>query len=568
MAVDIPRSADPAVTMSVNQSEKALSQSVECGNVYLAWAEVEGVAPNQWSTIYLSRSTDCGESWESPIAVNDVGTMAQGVTVAVSPSSGDVWVAWRQFDTETVPTICISESGYWKDHPEEWPLESMVLGDQLYSKDEAYAILNSSKGGHTSYILAHQLIPAKLNVGYSMVGGEIQELIAAADDWLVDHPFLGDKPKGADKDYGLALKDQLEAFNSTPMEGDECPSVPGPDDTIMAAHLSYGGQSFTSPVMVSALHPFEQGTTEYSFRTNAYPTMTVDDSGRAYLAWTTRGLATPRIDTIAGDARIVVSTSTDENPGSWTSPQAIDQPGIPGHQFDPSITFAGGKVVLVYYDLRQDVSGIFDRFIADFPAITPILRHTVDVRAAQADPDSVPVFTSYGVAPERPSSQVSRYVFMAQYPETGDPPVPEYSDTPEYLQLQFNPPGLPIYLDGLKPFFGDYLDVGASPPFVPDGDGWRFNTTAEDGATFHAVWTDNRDVEAPYDGNWDNYVVPVTNTRASMTPTKPCPRATRKTARGRHASATRTFTPRGFRVGCRWDQRAPRDRWTRCSAHL
>jgi parallel beta-helix repeat protein len=508
MAVDIPRSADPAVTMSVNQSEKVLSQSVECGNVYLAWAEVFGLAPNQRSNIMFTRSSDCGATWsDNPIILNSFDTMAQGVSIAVSPSNGDVWVTWRQFNT-TPP--CTADAGFWKNHPEEWAIRQMTLGKTKYSAAEILDILNTPTGGDATYILAHHLIAAKLNVASGISGDSLEDAIDAADDWLKDYP-LGSNPPNPERQEGIDLKDVVIAHNQGLMEG--CFGEGGSENAIMAvrstdAALNLDSIIFSPPTEVSTLHPFEQGTTIYSFRTNAYPTITVDDSqpdNRAYIAYAARGFGIPRDDVDEGDARVVVSTSTDSV--NWTIPTAVDQPEVPGHQFDPSITFAAGKVVLVYYDLRQDFSGIFDRFIADIPAITPIYRHTVDVRAAQADPDAVPEFTSYGIAPERPSSQASRYVFMADYP--GEPGSPEYSETPEYLQLQFNPPNLPINVDGLKPFFGDYLDVGASPPFVPDGNGWRFNTTAEDGAaTFHAVWTDNRDVEAPYDGDWSNYVVP------------------------------------------------------------
>ncbi len=36
------------------------------------------------------------------------------------------------------------------------------------------------------------------------------------------------------------------------------------------------------------------------------------------------------------------------------------------------------------------------------------------------------------------------------------------------------------------PFFGDYIDIAPSPPFLPDGSGgWRYNMYPEDGAVFH-----------------------------------------------------------------------------------
>ena len=118
-------------------------------------------------------------------------------------------------------------------------------------------------------------------------------------------------------------------------------------------------------VKVEALSEFDQGTsaTDLSFRTNAYPAMTWDDRGRLYLAWTERGFspADGRPSSVDGDAKIVMSSSFAGL--FWTSPRVVseqrDENGqvIPGHQFMPSLTFAGGKLMLVYYDLREDVSG-------------------------------------------------------------------------------------------------------------------------------------------------------------------------------------------------------------------
>ena len=79
--------------------------------------------------------------------------------------------------------------------------------------------------------------------------------------------------------------------------------------------------------------------------------------------------------------------------------------------------------------------------------------------------------------------------------------------------MQFNAPNLPLFAQGTKPFIGDYLDVAASPTFIPNGDGtWRFNTQASDSSVYFASWSDNRDVRGPADGNWSNYTAPTFGT--------------------------------------------------------
>jgi parallel beta-helix repeat protein len=497
LAVDIPRDDPDPVSFDVYQDgvPNPIPQSIPCGNVYLAWAEIEGSSPHFRSTIRFSRSTDCGMNWNTtPIPLSNLDTMNQGVTIAVSPVDGDVWVAWRQFNT-TPP--CTAAVGYWKNHPEEWALKTIRLGKKKYSKAKALNILHTFPKGDATNILAHHLIAAKLNVASGVTADSLEDTIDAADDWLTDHP-LGSDPNDPERQEGIDLKDLLVAHNQGVMEG--CIGTGGAENAIMVVRSEDGGENFTSPYQVSTLDHFGQGTTEISFRTNSYPTMTVDDVGRAYLAWATRGLAISRPDAVEGDARIVVTTSTDG--ASWTTPQTIDEPGVEGHQIKPTIAFGGGEIVLAYYDLRRDFSGVFERFIADWPDL-PLYRHTVDVRAAHATPADVPIFTDYTTVtgdgwPAHPSAQLSRYAFTTN--ESGDL---------ELVQMNFNPPNLPIFVGGTMAFFGDYIDIVPSPPFLPDlGGGWRYNTYPEDGAVFHAVWTDNRDVEAPHDGDWTNYIPP------------------------------------------------------------
>ncbi|MGH9349939.1 MAG: Ig-like domain-containing protein [Vicinamibacterales bacterium] len=276
---------------------------------------------------------------------------------------------------------------------------------------------------------------------------------------------------------------------------DETPQQPG---QISVMRLKNGGRSFGSLATIGSFFPFDQGTTGTSFRTNSYPTMTIDEHGRVYVAWAARGYAPGNSDPVEGDARIVMSTALDGR--NFTMPRAVDNfPGA-GHQIMPELTYGGGRLQLVYYDLREDISGFFERFVDEltvFLAPLPRRRHTLDVRSAQASPGAAPDFTSYSIIDSRPSFQASRYLFGLRPGFDG------------LQQLQFNPPNLPLYALGTLPFIGDYIAV-ATQTFIPvrlkGTDEWRFNTNGN--AVFHAVWTDNRDVVQPADGNWQNYTPP------------------------------------------------------------
>ncbi len=239
------------------------------------------------------------------------------------------------------------------------------------------------------------------------------------------------------------------------------------------------------------LDQFDLGTTGYNFRTNAYPTMAADGTGRVYIAWTQRGYAADSGP--ADGARIVIATTRDGR--SFTAPQAVDDHATPGrgHQLMPSMAFAGGKLMLVFYDLRDSRAQTSNRIMSDFNTNTG-LRQTIDIRSALASPGDNPAFA--------PSVRVSDYL-LGFNPSSG-----------EVEEMQVNPPNLPMFKLGTVPFMGDYIDVTAAPAFVPTGNGkWAYNTASTGQLpTFHAVWTDNRDVRPPLAGDWSNY------TPAKMSP--------------------------------------------------
>src|SRR5574340_785012 len=214
-------------------------------------------------------------------------------------------------------------------------------------------------------------------------------------------------------------------------------------DNIMVAKSVNGGQTFTKGYEVvpkGQIRPFDQNTSaaSLSFRTNSLPSIAVVPGGRIFLVWSENGAGT------YGDARIVMSSSTDGM--NWTPYVAVDNHDENssgtvgatgrGHQITPALTFAGGKLMLAYYDLRDDHtagrytslnrqmytesrvwsknsnSGLSDLAAKVFTLLTPGIpsitdaglktRHTMDVRVLQMDAAGIPVL---------PSTKVSQYAF-------------------------------------------------------------------------------------------------------------------------------------------------------------
>jgi DNA-binding beta-propeller fold protein YncE len=259
----------------------------------------------------------------------------------------------------------------------------------------------------------------------------------------------------------------------------------------------HGNIKFSKPKVLAEIDPFDQPTSEVTFRTNDYPTMAIDKDGVIYVAWSQRGLG-PN-----GEAKVLMMTSDDDFV-TWEGPARVAGPPLEypldiGYHFMPSLTSGAGKVMMLWYDQRYDYcdTGFGDQYIQE----TYPIRHTIDVRAAEVHSIPDPYFTYETI-------QVSRYPWVF----TSD-----YTGNPVAIQLQYNMPNLPIFGGGTVPFFGDYIDITASPVFIFENGEWTYNTNPN--SVYHAVWTDNRDVRPPgpdlppvpdpgQEGNWVGYVAP------------------------------------------------------------
>jgi len=271
-------------------------------------------------------------------------------------------------------------------------------------------------------------------------------------------------------------------------------------DSILIAKSTDGGQTFSKAATVRVINPFEQGMTSLSIRTNAYAAAAADANGRLYIAWSDRGFNS------AGDGRIVMMSSPDGVTG-WTGPIVVDPGYARGQQFMPTITVVGGKIVVAFYDLRDDSTiGVFTnpsndgqytetrQDVGDRPGQLQFVflqylldqaghrRHTLDLRAARASVNTM------GAAAFDSFLRVSRYRFGIRPASSPSLCATGFGCVE---QLQFNVPNLPLFRAGSAPFLGDYIDITGYSP--------------RSSAVYHVVWTDNRDVRPPKDGNWANY---------------------------------------------------------------
>ena len=107
IAVDVPRSGSGAVACSVTPPGGS-TQSFVGGNLYLTWSRFTG---SQSTKIMFSRSLDCGKTWSTPIKISESSSINQGTNIAVDPTNGSVYVAWRRFATSSQPdAILVAKS--------------------------------------------------------------------------------------------------------------------------------------------------------------------------------------------------------------------------------------------------------------------------------------------------------------------------------------------------------------------------------------------------------------------------------------------------------------------------
>ena len=81
-------------------------------------------------------------------------------------------------------TSCTYTQGYWRNHPDAWPVNSLTIGTVTYQAAELMTILDNPAQGNGLVILAHQLVAAKLNIANGADPSAVQQTITDADNMI------------------------------------------------------------------------------------------------------------------------------------------------------------------------------------------------------------------------------------------------------------------------------------------------------------------------------------------------------------------------------------------------
>jgi len=128
---------------------------------------------------------------DSDGVADGLGNSVATVTFGVSPDANTDF----GFSKTVVTQPGTGTPGYWKNHPEAWPVPSITIGGVSYTKAQALAWLDVVGKDKTTTMFS-SLLSARLNV---LVGNDsscVASTIAAADLWMTAPP-IGYGPVGS-----------------------------------------------------------------------------------------------------------------------------------------------------------------------------------------------------------------------------------------------------------------------------------------------------------------------------------------------------------------------------------
>jgi hypothetical protein len=124
---------------------------------------------------------------------------------------------------------CAFSPGYWKNHPDNWPVDEITIGGRTLTKLEAIALMKLPEKGDKTKTAFRHLISAKLNVLAGTDDSCIAKDIDAADAWLTAHPVCS-RVKGSSAAWKqiASVIARLDAYNN----GELC-ACHGDDDGVV-----------------------------------------------------------------------------------------------------------------------------------------------------------------------------------------------------------------------------------------------------------------------------------------------------------------------------------------------
>jgi len=153
----------------------------------------------------------------SPANIGDDALDSDGVPngagYTVATSSG--FAIDFGFKTASAANPGTGTPGYWKNHPNAWPVENITVGGLSYTKAEAIAWLGKVGKDKTTTMFS-SLVPAMLNVLIGNDPGCVSAAIAVGNDWMATYGPVGSNVAASSYAWsvGEPTHQTLDAYNN------------------------------------------------------------------------------------------------------------------------------------------------------------------------------------------------------------------------------------------------------------------------------------------------------------------------------------------------------------------
>lgn len=194
---------------AANNCGFALKSGIQCYDEFLGgliWDnELEVGEVKSFDRNHIVTAEDCRDYEFTNEAWCNDGTMAAISNIA----------SWIVFCDRCEPSGT-GTPGYWKNHPEAWPVDSITVGGIEYSKDLALVSLDSAVRGDKTITMFKALVAAMLNVAGCNDGDCVTDTIALADAWMTTYGPVGAGVKANSSAWqqGEPLYELLDDYNN------------------------------------------------------------------------------------------------------------------------------------------------------------------------------------------------------------------------------------------------------------------------------------------------------------------------------------------------------------------
>jgi hypothetical protein len=353
--------------------------------------------------ILVSRSSDNGATWTSPIALDTNAGSDSDLDwdgcQAVASDGGDNWVAvWdsRYYLESTGTDACDMVAARSTDNGATWSdpttLNITPACDQK-GGGACFAPQVAGDGGGNWVAVWH----SKENLG-GTIGTDYDILTARSTDnaatWMAPTALNTNAATDSGSDGGPEVATDGEGNWMTVWGSDEDVGGIGTDDDILVARSTDNGATWSAPIALNTNAASDSGD-------DGGPEVATDGAGNWMTVWASNDSLG---GTIGTDADILVARSTSEPgwPWTWTDPAVLNTNAASDSGDDDGAqvaTAGGGKWVAVW----ESDENLFDVNLGDFIGTDVDILHTTDA----------PVVGGIAELPEVSGSSARNYIALA-----------------------------------------------------------------------------------------------------------------------------------------------------------